>query len=142
MLNTDPTLKKMLCQAVADGSTLPDLLVHFERDLIEFIKWKIGSFVRLTITEEDVRQETYIVAFRQIKSLQTDEPCVFLVWLKAIATHQILDEARRQNAKKRGGGNQEINLAGNFESSAILLIEELAGKVTIETDVFIVWPEL
>jgi RNA polymerase sigma-70 factor (ECF subfamily) len=54
---------------------------------------------------EDVLQETFIEAFRDIKHFQYERPGSFMQWLARIAEHVIADTARFHGRQKRRADN-------------------------------------
>lgn len=50
---------------------------------------------------EDLSQETFLLAWRSIKQLQ--DATRFRAWLMSVAQRTVLDAARRQSTRKRGG---------------------------------------
>ncbi len=112
--------------AQGDAAALERLLVvHYDRMLAELTP-KLPAEFRSVLTAEDVLQETFVVAFREIGSFVPQGPGSFHAWLAAIAQHRLFDLVKGLRAAKRGGGRAGVDAhpAGG-EGSVISLLEAL-----------------
>jgi len=101
------------------------------------IHYRLGAELRKSIEVEDVLQETWLRALRQIDNF-THQGCgSFMRWLGTIAQHVIADQARHQGRKKREAGEliplrSDSNPHGaepaNFETPT----QVLAGKEGVD----------
>jgi RNA polymerase sigma-70 factor (ECF subfamily) len=99
-----------LVQRAAAGETaaLERLLVaHYDRLAAEVAR-KLPDEFRSVITAEDVLQETFAVAFREIHNFVPAGRTSFHPWLAAIAQHRLFDLVKGQRAAKRGGGRVAV----------------------------------
>ena len=111
-----------------DQSALERLLLGYYDRLASRIARKIPSFLRNTVTEEDILQETFIEVFQRIESFEMKGERAFYRWLVTIADHRLLDLVKAHQAVKRGGGKIKINTQKQSnEDSVDELIELLAG---------------
>lgn len=119
----------LIAQAISgDQSALERLLLGYYDRLARRIVGKIPSFLRDTVTEEDILQETFIEIFQRIETFEPKGERAFYRWLVTIADHRLLDLIKAHQAAKRGGGKQKVNsMALANEDSVDELIELLAG---------------
>ena len=57
---------------------------------------------------EDLTQETYLLAWRQLRALE--DLSAFRPWLLSIASRVAIDDARRRGRQKRSGPSEEADL--------------------------------
>jgi RNA polymerase sigma-70 factor (ECF subfamily) len=101
------------------------LLAHHNR-LADHVGRELPADLRGTISAEDVLQETYVVAFRQIGTFEPRGPDAFYNWLKAVAKNRLFDAIKARRAAKRGGGRQPAEAQpGGAVSSVVDLLELL-----------------
>lgn len=112
--------------AQGDAAALERLLVlHYDRLLAEFTP-KLPAEFRSVLTAEDVLQETFVVAFREITGFAPLGPGSFHAWLSAIAQHRLFDLVKNLRAVKRGGGRAGVEArAAAGDTSLISLLEAL-----------------
>src|SRR5262245_42413767 len=85
-----------------DEDALGTLLVRNHDRLIEDIRPKIPSRLAGTISAEDILQETFVVAFRRIGTLELMPGVTFFHWLAGIAENVLRDAVRAGRTAKRG----------------------------------------
>lgn len=85
--------------------------VALQRLLLENYDWlarRVGSRLptRLQATHavEDILQNTFLQAFRDIRRFEPRADATFGNWLARIADHRLLDAIKEQDCDKRGGG--------------------------------------
>lgn len=71
--------------------------------LAVLIHHNLGSHLQATLSVDDVVQETWLRALRQMHQFTPRGPGSFIRWLGTIARHVIADEARKGNRLKRQG---------------------------------------
>lgn len=101
------------------------LLVNTADRMRQYISSKIPERLRSTLTEDDVLQDTWVCAFRDLPQMRPTGPQSAERWLTSLANHRLLDAIRAEDRLKRGGGLQIIN-AGGLKSSFL----NLFGMVT------------
>ena len=79
-------------------------------ELNRFVAAKLAASPRIQSQEDDILQETYIRACKEIGSLRINNTNGLMAWLKAIALNQIRDASRQQSAAKRGGDRVKMQL--------------------------------
>ncbi|MEW6251864.1 MAG: sigma-70 family RNA polymerase sigma factor [Planctomycetota bacterium] len=101
---------ELMCRAAGgDGAALENLLLlHYDR-LVGHLARKLPDQFRGLIAPEDVLQEAFIVAFREIATFVPRGPDAFFAWLAAIAEHRLFDMVKAQRALKRGGGRAAVD---------------------------------
>lgn len=101
------------------------LLNHYDRLAAE-ISRKLPDDLRSLIAADDVLQETFVVAFREIHAFVPQGPGAFHAWLAAIAQHRLFDLVKAQRAAKRGGGRAALPAHANSpDDSLVGLLEVL-----------------
>ena len=84
-----------------DESALAALFEKYHSRLRLLIHYKLSPELRRLTEAEDVLQETFFEAFRDIKQFRYDKPGGFFGWLSKIADHVVADTARFHGRKKR-----------------------------------------
>lgn len=84
-----------------DASAFGLLFERHQKRLAVLIHYKLSPELRRLTEVEDVLQETFFKAFRDLKQFQYEKPGSFLGWLAAIADHVIADTARFHGRQKR-----------------------------------------
>jgi RNA polymerase sigma-70 factor (ECF subfamily) len=72
-----------------------------QRRLALLIHYKLSPELRRLTEADDVLQETFLEAFRDINQFRYEKPGCFLGWLSRIADHVIADTARFHGRQKR-----------------------------------------
>ncbi len=103
------------------------LLLHAEA-LSRFIAVRLPAEVAAVTSAEDVLQDTFVEAFRDIRKFEPRENGTFKGWLTIIAEHQVLYTLDRLRAQKRGGKRQHARPAGQHASSILDLVEHLSDS--------------
>ncbi len=126
-MRSDATEMELASRAAqGDAAALEQLLVqHYDRLLTELTP-KLPAEFRSVLTAEDVLQEAFVVAFREIAAFVPQGPGSFHAWLAAIAQHRLLDLAKGLRAAKRGGGRAGVDVhAAAGDTSIVSLLEAL-----------------
>jgi len=94
----------LLEQAKAgDQRALSRAFERHQRRLAVLIHYKLSLHARAFCEVEDLVQETFLRAFRDIDNFSYQSPGSFLRWLSSIADHAIIDRMRYQNRERRAG---------------------------------------
>ena len=120
--------QQLITQAAAgdDLAAQQLLLLHHHR-LLTIIARKIPSDVASLIAAEDVCQEAYVVAIRDLDQFERRDERSFFNWLGTIAERKLIDAIRALRALKRGGGRKALDLPISGDaSSMIMLLEQVA----------------
>jgi RNA polymerase sigma-70 factor (ECF subfamily) len=83
----------------SEGFTL--LFRKYRRRLAVLIYYRMGSELRAYTEVDDILQETFLTASRQLPQFTYRSPGSFMAWLSRIAQHAIGDAARFQGRQKR-----------------------------------------
>ncbi len=85
----------------------------YQKRLAVLVYFKMSSETRAFSEVEDVVQDVFLRAFRDLDRFQYQSPGSFLRWLSAIADHVILDRLRYQNRERRAGENVAFRSPSN-----------------------------
>jgi RNA polymerase sigma-70 factor (subfamily 1) len=89
-----------------DEDAYQRLFEKYHRRLALFAHYRLGETLRSSMDVDDVVQETFLEASRDIARFEYRSPDSFFRWLASIARHVIEDAARRQSRRKRDGGER------------------------------------
>jgi RNA polymerase sigma-70 factor (ECF subfamily) len=102
-----------------DATALERLLVsHYDR-LAAQVAHKLPDDLRGLISPDDVLQEAFVVAFREVRGFVPRGPDAFFAWLTAIAEHRLLDLVKAQRRLKRGGGRAAIDTPARTAADSV-----------------------
>jgi RNA polymerase sigma-70 factor (ECF subfamily) len=102
------------------------LLAQYTR-LWQHITSKLKGRLAALLSADDIVQETFVQAIRDIHNCESRTERSFAAWLNTIADHRLLDIARKLNRKKRGGGIAEAHgPVGDTSDSMAELVEMLS----------------
>lgn len=109
-----------LCRQAAggNGDALEQLLCHYHRRLIGFVRRKIGVQWQARIDAEDVVQEAYVAAFESISGFNYGGEDWFYHWMTRIIDHRFYSQVRRLSTQKRSAA-REVAPAGSSYSSML-----------------------
>lgn len=94
----------LLEQAKAgDDEALSRAFEKYRRRLAVLVHFKLSPRAREFSEIEDVVQEVYLRAFRDLGRFTYQSPGSFLRWLSSIADHVIVDRARYRGRERRAG---------------------------------------
>ena len=86
-----------------DEAALSRAFEKHQRRLAVLVHFKLSPRAREFSDLEDVVQETYLRAFRDIDRFTYQSAGSFIRWLSSIADHVIVDRVRYQNRERRAG---------------------------------------
>ena len=124
------TLDQGLVRQAIEGDrlALERLLAMHAFQLSNHLKPRMPSSLRGVIDVEDVIQQTFLQAYRDIKSFQPYHQCSFYAWLRGIADNRLLDCVREMKRKKRGGDFHRVQHPQNAGSSLADILETIVGN--------------
>ena len=96
-----------------DESAFTTLFEKYQKRLALLIHYKLSLGLRRMADVEDMLQETFLEAFRDINQFRYEKPGAFLGWLSRIADHVIADTARFHGRRKRRADLVRFRSAGN-----------------------------
>jgi RNA polymerase sigma-70 factor, ECF subfamily len=90
-----------------DASAFRLLFEKHARRLAVWVHYRLGAGLRATVDVDDILQETFMAAARDLPGFEYRSPGSFFRWLIVLASHVIQDAARHNARKKRDGGRRE-----------------------------------
>lgn len=126
--------ESLLEQARAgDAEALGRLLEQYRNYLALLARGQVGGALRLHVSPSDLVQETLFEAHRDFWGFAgTSEP-ELAAWLRRILVRNIADEARKQQAHRRGW-NREESLEVLLERSSAAAHAALASAISSPSD--------
>jgi RNA polymerase sigma-70 factor, ECF subfamily len=86
-----------------DREAFTALFEKYRRRLAVLLHYKMSDKLRVAMEVDDLLQETFLRAFRDIHQFSYRSPGSFLRWLASIADHVVIDAARAQERLSRAG---------------------------------------
>jgi RNA polymerase sigma-70 factor (ECF subfamily) len=86
-----------------DQEAFTRLFDKYRRRLAVMLHYKMSDQLRIAVEVDDLLQETFLRAFRDIQQFAYRSPGSFLRWLASIADHVVIDAARTQGRLRRDG---------------------------------------
>lgn len=86
-----------------DRDALSRAFEKYQRRLAVLVHFKLSEHTRTFAEVDDVVQETFLRAFRDMDRFTYQSPGSFLRWLSSIADHVIVDRVRYQGRERRAG---------------------------------------
>jgi RNA polymerase sigma-70 factor (ECF subfamily) len=86
-----------------DQDAFTALFDKYRRRLAILIHYKLSDDLRNTLEVDDLLQETFLRAFRDIERFTYRSPGSFLRWLASIGDHVVIDAARTHGRLRRAG---------------------------------------
>jgi RNA polymerase sigma-70 factor, ECF subfamily len=96
-----------------DRDALSRAFEKYQRRLAVLIHFKLSDRARTFAEIDDIVQETFLRAFRDIQHFHYQAPGSFLRWLSAIADQVIIDRVRYQGRERRLGEEIPFRSASN-----------------------------
>ncbi len=88
-----------------DYDAFSALFAKYRRRLAALIRYKAGPELLAAVEVDDLLQETFLEAFRDIQRFQYQAPGSFWNWLASIAGHVVVDAARFEGRQKRNAAD-------------------------------------
>lgn len=99
--NPTSTLNLLERIRVGDEHAFSILFQKYSPRLSVLIHYKLGPEMRSHLEADDILQETFLAASRQLDQFTYRNPGSFMSWLSRITDHIIVDAARYQGRQKR-----------------------------------------
>lgn len=120
---------EMVRQAIAgDREGLTRLLEQYGPMARQRLAGRIPKRWQSVLSEDDVMQQTYVDAVRDIHRFVPQGEGAFLAWLVTLGKRNLLDAIRMLEAEKRGGGRVRVEARPRSESFVALY--DMLGAVT------------
>lgn len=97
---------------------------HFDR-LHQHIQFRLGREAPDELHSEDVLQEAFVHAVRDMQKCQATTDASFLAWLKGIADNRFRDALKRKQTQKRGGDRNRIIAVRTDDASSLKPLVDL-----------------
>jgi RNA polymerase sigma-70 factor (ECF subfamily) len=129
-MSTDGGQGELIERATAgDQKALQQLLWTHYPGLLRHIAPKLDGDLQRLVDVNDVIQETFIRAIRDIDNCQARSDESFAAWLKVIADHRLRDIIRGLYRQKRGGNRRPATApAGGSASSLVQLVDLIPDR--------------
>lgn len=125
----DPSEHAQVAQATrGDEKALANLLERHGPAVRHGLAGRIPKRWRSVLSEDDVLQQTYVDAFRDIRRFEPRGAGSFVAWLRAIADRNLLDALKALGAVKRGGERRKMETPPGEDSYVALY--DLVGTTT------------
>lgn len=123
---TQPTEHELLTGAIGgDQLALEQLLLTHYGELSRHISRRLPSFLRGSIGCEDIMQETFVHACRDIHRFEPRSDDSFLAWLRKIADHRLQDTIKAFRRKKRPPEDRRIQAPSHCQASSLVDLLEM-----------------
>jgi RNA polymerase sigma-70 factor (ECF subfamily) len=106
-----------------DSVSLEQLLIDHFAPLERYLRLRIPTDMQRHLGAEDILQETFAQAFRDIRQFRPGDEVAFLAWLKTIADHRLSDAIKLLGRKKRGGDKHQLSSRDVAKTSTAALID-------------------
>jgi RNA polymerase sigma-70 factor (ECF subfamily) len=127
-----------------DEFAFSQLFTKYKPRLAVLIRYKLSQSMRERVEVDDILQEVFLEASKDIKGFLYRSPGSFMGWLSRIADHVIVDEARAHARQKRNaaeivpfrsasnpGGPEPVD---STTPSRILVWNEIADRMVARLD--------
>jgi RNA polymerase sigma-70 factor (ECF subfamily) len=124
--------RELLDDAVAgDRTALERLLLDEFGTVQRHIERSLPDWLRSAVSVEDVLQDTFAKAFRDIGQFELRSEHSLRAWLCTVADHRLNDLIRGLRRKKRGGGREPVRPPDYADHSSLV---ELAALLSDRGD--------
>ncbi len=96
-----------------DQQALSRAFEKYQKRLAVLVHFKLSPDARAFSDVEDVVQDVFLRAYRDLDRFEYRSPGSFLRWLSAIADHVIVDRVRYQNRERRAGEEVAFRSSSN-----------------------------
>jgi RNA polymerase sigma-70 factor (ECF subfamily) len=111
-----------------DRQATERLLLQYAAHLRSRIALRLPSSLKPVADPDDVLQEVYVQAIRDISTCKAGSPKAFVAWLNGVADHRVGELVRYLNCEKRGGRMQRVELgglgSGSFQGDGVELLSD------------------
>lgn len=84
-----------------DETAFNQLFTKYKPRLAVLIRYKLGTPLRERVEVDDILQEVFLTASRDIQKFSYRSSGSFMRWISSIVDHVIIDEVRSQTSQKR-----------------------------------------
>src|ERR1039457_3532399 len=115
-----------------DYDAFAALFAKYRRRLAALLRYKAGPELLAAVEVDDLLQETFLQAFRDIQRFKYAAPGSLWNWLASIAGHVVMDVARFQGRQKRNASDPDGPDAVDAKTPTLLLSEKEAVQALFE----------
>jgi len=113
-----------------DQSAFTQLFEKYRRRLAVLIHYKLGEEARRALEVDDLLQDTFLRACRDLGKFSYASPGSFFRWLASIADHVVIDAVRsRERAKRRAAAPVETEPVDSKTPSRLLAEKQRAAAL-------------
>ena len=112
-----------------DRGALGQLLMMQTDTLTRRLATKMPPSLQRMVAVDDILQQAFSDAFRDIARFEERGPGSFYAWLSTIAEHRLQNAIKSSRRHKRGGLLQQVDPARGAETSVRDLLRQVAGNV-------------
>ena len=116
MSNNDAEAQLAAKAKSGDRVALQQLMLMYSSQLSHHIAPKLPASVQRVISADDIVQQTFMQAFRDIEQFESRPDSSFFSWLKTIAEHRAQDAVKSLKRMKRGGDRVQLHRAPASQS--------------------------
>jgi RNA polymerase sigma-70 factor (ECF subfamily) len=129
-MSADEGDQELIRRAISgDRPALERLLLDHYDPLLRHIDRKLPAAMQSVLEPEDILQETFAQAFRDVGRFEPRSSESFHAWLRSIAEHRLQDAVRALKRKKRGGDRRRVGNAPDPNTSSMAeLVEMLSAR--------------
>lgn len=124
----DGLYHQLIEDAVTGNRTALERLLILEFEPIQrHIARQLPDWLQGVVSAEDVLQDTFAQAFRDIGQFDHRSKRSVRSWLFSIADHRLQDVIRRLRRKKRGGGHAQVHASADAQCSSLIELVKLVS---------------
>ncbi len=113
-----------------DETALGELLTAHTQRLLESVRAELGNRLRQRLESQDVMQQVYLDALKNIDQYVDQGRGSFFRWLRRIAVNRICDADRKAFKAVKRKGELRAGDVGKADASVLDFLDHLPGDVT------------
>jgi RNA polymerase sigma-70 factor (ECF subfamily) len=106
--------------AAGDRVALERLLLAHYTPLVRLLAPRLPTSLQSVVSIEDILQDTFSQAFRDVRKLGHCSERSFGAWLKTVAENRLQDAIKSLKRRKRGGDRRQIHFADDRQGSSVV----------------------
>lgn len=112
-----------------DRSAMGELLMRHSAALARRLAPRVPPSLERTTSVDDILQQTYADAYRDVERFEPRESGSFFAWLQTIAENRLRNAIKAAQRQKRGGGRSQFDPPPGAQTSVRDLLGQVAGGV-------------
>lgn len=101
------SIRLLEAHQAGDESALGELMARYSARVERVVRVRMGVFLRSRMEVEDVMQQVFLRAIRDIGQFEIREDASLINWLARLAENELSNLAREQKAQRRDAGREE-----------------------------------